>query len=369
MFLLIPSGDVLQPLLRVVTLESIRSFAMVAGLPHRVEGFMIFIGTHRYIVLDECSGLAYVTLTTFLGYCFGSLLYRSFGKVVFVAAGAATLGVLTNVIRVNAIVLVDWIRDSQMDLSAHGAIQWVALLVTLAVLLIVVKQLDGDVPQSTLHAARAARPSWPRKMAPVVTALAGLSIVVSARALPGDDSGAAGGLVALAFPQALSRWHKSGHAESDGRWIDDAENHTRSAQAIYRRGDHDIEARVTQATRASAKLPELEPGDTTQWHETQVTHERACSGSRCVTFRHASWIRDRSRETRHTYSVLGVANFTTDSRFALRAAHGWHRLRGDGERPHLIGFVTPGPALEPEELADARQEIQSVLEHSSSPQH
>ena len=31
-----------------------------ADLPHRVDGFVIFIGTHRYIVVDECSGLAYV---------------------------------------------------------------------------------------------------------------------------------------------------------------------------------------------------------------------------------------------------------------------------------------------------------------------
>jgi hypothetical protein len=57
--------------LRALTVKAIELFAAAANLPHSVDGFVIFIGTHRYIVTDECSGLAYVTLAIFLGYCFG----------------------------------------------------------------------------------------------------------------------------------------------------------------------------------------------------------------------------------------------------------------------------------------------------------
>jgi len=68
---------------------------------------VVHIGAHRYIVVDECSGLAYVTLAGFLGYCFGLLLHGSFRRAAGMALIGALLGVLSNVIRVNAIVLGD----------------------------------------------------------------------------------------------------------------------------------------------------------------------------------------------------------------------------------------------------------------------
>jgi len=110
LFLMVPSGDVLETPLRVLTVKAIELFAVVAHLPHSVEGFVIFIGANRYIVVDECSGLAFVTLGAFLGYSFGCLLYRSFFKIFLLAALGAFLGIVSNVVRVNAIVLIDWIR-------------------------------------------------------------------------------------------------------------------------------------------------------------------------------------------------------------------------------------------------------------------
>jgi len=101
---------VLETPLRVLTVKAIELFAVVAHLPHSVEGFVIFIGANRYIVVDECSGLAFVTLGAFLGYSFGCLLYRSFFKIFLLAALGAFLGIVSNVVRVNAIVLIDWIR-------------------------------------------------------------------------------------------------------------------------------------------------------------------------------------------------------------------------------------------------------------------
>ena len=63
MFLMVPSGDVLRPVLRLLTVKSIVLFASLAGLPHSVDGYSIFIGKLHYFVVDACSGLAYVTLT------------------------------------------------------------------------------------------------------------------------------------------------------------------------------------------------------------------------------------------------------------------------------------------------------------------
>ena len=44
----------------------------------------------------------------------------------------------------NAIVLTDWIRGTQMDLAAHGNIQWIALFATLMILFYVLSVLKGD---------------------------------------------------------------------------------------------------------------------------------------------------------------------------------------------------------------------------------
>src|SRR5688572_22281746 len=43
MFLMIPSGDLLQPALRALTVKAIELFAAAANLPHSVDGFVVFI--------------------------------------------------------------------------------------------------------------------------------------------------------------------------------------------------------------------------------------------------------------------------------------------------------------------------------------
>ena len=96
LFLLIPAGDLLQPALLSLTVKSIEIFASLAHLPHAIQGQFVHIGPHRYIVADACSGLAYVTLATFLGYSFGCLLYRSFFRIAALAAFSAFLGVVCN---------------------------------------------------------------------------------------------------------------------------------------------------------------------------------------------------------------------------------------------------------------------------------
>ena len=158
---MIPAGDVLLSPLRALTVDALALFATLAGLPHRVDGFVIFVGTHRYVVIDECAGLAYVTLASFLGYSFGLLLYRTFAKVVALALLGAALGIASNVFRVCAIVLIDWVRGSQMDLTAHGTWQWLGLLASLGALFYVLVRLGRGRPPARRRGRRARRRSTP----------------------------------------------------------------------------------------------------------------------------------------------------------------------------------------------------------------
>ena len=355
LFLMIPSGDLLQPALRLLTLRSIELFASVAQLPHSVDGFVIYIGTHRYIVVDECSGLVYVTLASFLGYSFGLLVYRSLTRVVAMALLGAAVGIGINVLRVNSIVLIDWLRGSQMELSAHGAFQWLALFAGLGILFFVLWRLnpepapDADVKGPTAQARGA------RKLAPVFVGLLGVAVAGGVAQLPRDAPLPLDAAEASAFPRSIGGWEIDErrtvrHVDQDGR--------LETVQATYVRDSHDITAVRVTALQRDAKLPEsrLAPDDRSRWREKGTGRATGCADAHCVAFVHAVWERGKGEHVRHVYYAYTLGGFVTDSRFAIRAAQAWGRVTGESARPRLIGFISDG-ALGATEVAAALSSV------------
>jgi len=361
LFLMVPSGDVLETPLRLLTVKAIESFAVVAHLPHSVEGYVIFIGANRYIVIDECSGLSFVTLGAFLGYCFGCLLYRSFSRIAALAAFGALLGIVSNVIRVNAIVLIDWIRGSQMELTSHGTIQWIALFATLGLLFYVLSRLKGDTEQETptIDAAGQDRPI--RRFGPVLAGLSMLLIGGSAAALPANELRPARGAHAPALAQSISGWDLVKPAET---WTVDPATRTESTSLMYRRNGRDIEVVIVEPLSPDIKLPEsrFAPHDGAVWRQKQVQRESACAVSRCVRFLHSTWLRDKSQQLRHVYYAYSLGGFTTDSKLAFRAAQGWQRLTGQRDHPRLIGFISDDTVLEVDELGTAFDTLRTAVD-------
>jgi exosortase len=364
MFLMIPSGDLLQPALRVMTVKAIELFAVVANLPHSVEGFVIFIGTHRYIVVDECSGLSYATLATFLGYCFGLLLYRSVFKIAALSLFGAFLGIFSNVLRVNSIVLIDWVRGSQMDLTAHGTIQWIALFTTLGFLFYVLSQLKIDARSATPVVTAPEQANPIRRFAPVVAGLSVLLIAGSTAGFSTNEVRPPQGMQTGLFPQNISGWKL---ANPVAIWSVDQQTRTESITLTYQRNGHDMEVVIVETLSPTARLPEsrLAPHDKNIWRERQVQHEAACVVSDCMTLLHSTWQRDKSQQLRHVYYAYSIGSFTTDSRLALRAVHGWDRLTGERDNPRLIGFISEDAAVDIDELAAAFQILQSAVNDSN----
>ncbi|MEO8565942.1 MAG: archaeosortase/exosortase family protein [Betaproteobacteria bacterium] len=340
LFLMVPSGDLLEPALRLLTARSIELFAVVAHLPHSVEGFVIFIGANRYIVVDECSGLAFVTLGAFLGYSFGCLLYRSFFKVAILALFGALLGIVSNVVRVNAIVLIDWIRGSQMELTAHGTIQWIALFATLGLLFYLLSRLKGDAERGTTTIDPVEQTHAIRRFGPVLAGLSMLLIGGSAAALPANELRSSRGAHAIALAQNISGWELVKPAD---RWTVDPTSRTESISLTYRRHGRDI------------KLPEsrLAPHDRSVWRQKQVQREAACGVSRCIRFLHSTWQRDKGQQLRHVYYAYSIGSFTTEAKLAFRVAQGWQRLIGGRDHPRLIGFISDDVGLDVGELGPA----------------
>ena len=361
MFLMIPSGDLLQQPLRVLTLKSIELFAVAANLPHRIDGFAVFIGSYRYFVIDECSGLSYVTLGTFLGYSFGLLLYRSFARIVAMALAGACLGFLSNVLRVNSIVLIDWIQGTQMPLTGHGAMQWVALFVALGALLYVLSRASVDKAPPPSRSAASAQPHALRSLAPVVAAgLAGLFIAGATAGLRPNDLRTPRGEESGLFPADSSGWVRTARGT---RWSVDPQGRSQSIDATYRRNGRDIQVVVSEALSPSTKLmePVPAPDDRNAWRERERRTETGCVGTNCVRLSHVVWQLERSPRLRHVYYVYCIDNFITNAKIAARAVHGLHRLRGEGEDPRLIAFISEEAVSDAGELTAALEAIQSEL--------
>ncbi|QKV57373.1 MAG: exosortase/archaeosortase family protein [Dechloromonas sp.] len=121
-------------------------------------------------------------LFTFLGYAFGLMLYRSIYKILALALFGAFIGILSNALRVWAIVWIDWVQGSQMPLTAHGNIQWVALLICLGLMFFVIGKLDEEKDTKNREIAMPTSDCHSRQWAPV---LAGFSVFIISGGLDG----------------------------------------------------------------------------------------------------------------------------------------------------------------------------------------
>jgi exosortase len=361
LFFMVPCGDLLLPALRLLTLRSIELVTWIAQLPHVVDGFVISVGARRYIVIDECAGLSYVTLAAFLGYCFGLLLYGSFLRSAGLALAGALIGIASNVIRVNAIVLIDWARDSQLDLTAHGTLQWLMLLAALAVLLYLLARSRPAPGAVAAGEAPASMPASVARYAPLLAGACAAAIALAATALPATDVRAAHD--AVVFPTRLSGFALT---QGDRAWTIDRGGRTQSIRARYVRDERALEATLVQTRSADAKLVEsaLAPAEPAVWREKALRRERACVADDCVTLVHVTWKKEQSDDLAHAYFAYAVGARLTDSRLAARA-YGLHRVLGEREPPALVAIVSPFP-LDVYEAAAALQRLHAALRDASA---
>lgn len=361
MFFMVPSGDLLQPVLRLLTVKFIEWFALIAGLPLTVEGFTVALGANRYIVLDECSGLSHFMLALFLGYCFGVLMYRSFGKVVALSVVGALIGLLSNALRVNAIVLIDWLRGSQMPLTSHTHIQWLILLLLLSVFFVVLFKLEADRPAAVEKEIIPGRSGPLRRLMPVA---AGLTVLLVAASMqpqirnsmaPGHDE------YNRLLPGRIAGWERG---ESKLLTSSDLRSQTVAWVAHYRRQDQDLRVQIVDTLVPDAKLSDewLAPGDSTGWRQRKLEKHNDCDGANCLTMQHVTWDNHKSGQSLHVYHTYAVGQFSVVSKLQMRVINGWYKLTNRYEKPRLviITFNTTAPPFA--EVSALYREIQTALQ-------
>lgn len=350
MFLMVPWGDLFLPLLRNLTVKIIEFFALALHLPYQVNGFQITIGENDYVVLKECAGLSYFLLATFLGYVFGVMLYRSIYKILALALFGAFIGILSNALRVTGIVLVDWVQGSQMPLTAHGNVQWLALIICLGLLFFVLNKLEEDelLVQNAADPINSEKPS--RQWAPVLAGFTVLLFAASATGLPAHGLSARDVSLSDAIPKSISGWELIAPVAT---WSVNAQDHTRFLLLNYQREGEMLHVRVIETLAAEAKLldTDVAPGMPSLWHENSINHELACPDSVCMKLLHTVWEHGKTEERQHVYSSYAQGDTYTTSTFYLRAARGWARLTGGSGRARLFGLAVDSAAM-PEAVSD-----------------
>lgn len=357
LFLLLPSADLLLYPLRLLTVRAVEGFARVASLPYGSDGFSVRIGEHSYVVLDACSGLSHVTLTVFLGYCFALLIFRSLYKIVALTLLSALLGVLSNVIRVDAIVWLDSVRAYPMDLAAHGRIQWLALGFVLAILFFGMLRLKPDGachrPLTVRH-----RSSPSGRWMPVVAGLAVLAITGMTTWLLNAPPPQPRAVAEQRLPDKVHGWEL---ALPRANWS--SERGLRTLTQGYRRQGQEVRVTVVEALRPGLKLHEsqLAQHDQAIWADLSSAPVSGCAGANCTGFVHAIWRHGQQSAVRHVYYSYAIGDYRTRSSLGLRLATAGLRLVGSADRPRLIGYSVDGEALAPDELAVVQHGIEAAL--------
>ncbi|MDS4070052.1 MAG: sterol desaturase family protein [Candidatus Competibacter sp.] len=333
LFMLIPCGDVLQPLLRELTVKWIEWFALMMDLPHRIDGFMAYVGDHRYVVIDPCSGLTFVTLAGFLGYSFGVLLFRSFGKILALAALGAALGVFTNALRVWLIVGIDWLQGSQMDMNAHMDLQGLALLTALGLLFFLTTRLvrDGGREDSCKPEPTPGSGWTAARFAPLLSGLLVLLVIVPVQGL-GARTGSA---------KTDEPLRKMAEYYPRSSWLGNPEKAGRALLIPY---DDRLDIVLADPGGTLGRVDEtlLNPVEQDIWRHVTTARYRDCSAGDCINFVHKTWRRKGSIDARHTLYVYYVGDMVTDSLLVYRLVNGWNRVTSSGEASGLIGFRVAG---------------------------
>jgi exosortase len=363
LFFIVPVGDVLQPVLRLATIKSVELFSFIAGLPYRAEGFVIHIGKLRYIVVEECTGLTYVLLAAFLCYSLGSLLYRSFWKLAALAAAGALLGVLSNTVRVNAIVLADWLQGTQMSLASHGAIQWATLLLTICLVLILFSRLAPERNEAVQLSLTPPRPTPRWYPAPLLAGLAVLIVTGTVHMRMSGESTmrSAGG--ALAAAPRIEGWEA---AALPGAWKTDNATQTRTLTLVYHREGQVMRARIVEALSPAAKLsaPHMAPDGKEAWRESAIGDYLACASAPCTALLHSAWQHKHAKDQplQHVFYSYGIGQTMTASGLRVRALSGWRRITGSPDTPYMLGLMFERGLPPEQDVAKAFDAIRSSMQ-------
>ncbi|MYM64848.1 archaeosortase/exosortase family protein [Pseudomaricurvus sp. HS19] len=336
----LPVWELFLPTLKSVAILLVKGYAFIVQLPLESEGYSLYVGGKRYIVIDYCAGLQFILLGLLTGWAFGLLIYRSLLRVFLLSLLGGVLALLANAFRIAGIITYDYLvgGSSQLD---HAWFEMPALIPCFALLFFVFYKLQ---PENTHQepAAIAGRKLAAQGPAGLLGVGMTVAVLIAAPLLTvysrGHGAVAAGTML---LPMEMGGWQKTAGQPlwqpevRAGLVAEDA--------ATYRQGDRQILVYrvipLTPESKVSGGAVRLfRPGFPYNHSEVrELCDEGICRG----TYVRATYMAQRGRQLGQLYYAYQMNDRFTASVLVFRLWRGYSRLVGEaGQQVSLVAIAS-----------------------------
>jgi len=154
LFLAIPVGDQLIPLLQTVTAELVITILGWLGIAHSAEGVLITLPSGVYEVARACAGIKFLFTSLVTGALLANLAYQSIKGRIAIMVVAFILPVFANAVRVLGILLIAEATDASFAKGVdHLVYGWGFLSVVLLLLIAIAYRFSDRDEASNISSA------------------------------------------------------------------------------------------------------------------------------------------------------------------------------------------------------------------------
>ncbi|MEQ9641999.1 MAG: exosortase A [Alphaproteobacteria bacterium] len=245
LFLLVPSGEWLVPVLQDFTADFSVGALRLLGIPTLHDGIFITIPNGNFRVAEACAGLRFLIASIAYGLLFAYMVYRSWQRRLVFVALSFVVPLIANGFRALGIIYLSHVTDNQMAIAAdHLVYGWFFFAFVLALLTWIGFGFREDIEAEKTERAAPAGPApiAGTPFAMVLTGAIAALLVVSGPAyatyIVGQPATTA---VALQAPPVAAPWRPT--TRDLGGW-----------HIVHRHPD----AMLSQSYEADGKLVQLE---------------------------------------------------------------------------------------------------------------
>lgn len=255
LFLAVPLGSEIIPLLQNITAEIVVYLLRLTGMPVFMDGFYIQIPSGNFLVAEACSGLRFLIVCIALGILIAHLFLKSWIKRAFFIALCLVVPVIANGLRAYGIIMLAHLSDYRLAAGVdHIVYGFVFLSVIILILIALTAWLrdrddalsalpaDPAQRQAALNAAGVGRGNR-RLLGQGLAGMAALAMVLSAQAWTATAKAPPTGRTAeLRAPLAVAPWVPESAEDSD--WRPEFHGTDATLRQVYRRGDAAVELNI-----------------------------------------------------------------------------------------------------------------------------
>ena len=260
LWLLVPTGDFLLPVLQKIAMKLSVAGMQFTGIPVFAEGFTMETPTGSYTVAPGCSGLNFLLAGFAFSLLYANLQYQSWTKRIGCVVVMLGVSIVSNGARIVAIITIAHYTNRQMNIvDDHLLYGWGFFAIILLALTWLGMRFQDPAPvYGGEHGGGASPDVSDTARAPKYRVLvAAVAAVAVAAAAPGfaawqHSSGAAdwsnAARIELAAPPSIGTWRL---ADPEGEWLPVTPSAHQLTAWTYRRGGRSVDLAIGYFWRQS----------------------------------------------------------------------------------------------------------------------